>query len=73
MHCNQTLGLQVLEVQAALEAKKAVCDRLERQLQLSANQMQRQRNVEARYTEAQHRLRSAETTIHGLQANVQVS
>jgi hypothetical protein len=73
MYCKITLALQVWEMQTALEAKKAVCDRLERQLQLSANQMQRQRNVEARYTEAQHRLRSAETTIHGLQANVQVS
>ncbi|DBB12109.1 TPA: hypothetical protein ACH3X3_006220 [Trebouxia sp. C0006] len=65
------LKQKVLEVQAALEAKKAVCDRLERQLQLSANQLQRQHNVEARYNEAQHRLRSAETTIQGLQANVQ--
>ena len=73
MYCNTTLALQVWEIQTALEAKKAVCDRLERQLQLSANQMQRQRNVEARYNEAQHRLRTAETTIQGLQANVQVS
>ena len=73
MYCNQTLALQVWELQAALEAKRAACNRLERQLQLSANQLQRQHNVEARYNEAQHRLRSAETTIQGLQANVQVS
>ncbi len=73
IYCNQALGLQVLQLQAALETKGAVCDRLERQLQLSATQLQRQRNVEARYNEAQHRLRSAETTIQGLQANVQVS
>ncbi len=73
MYSKQTLALQVWELQTALEAKRAVCDRLERQLQLSANQLQRQRNVEERYNEAQCRLHSAETTIQGLQANVQVS
>lgn len=73
MYCSQTLGMQVWELEAALEAKRAVCDRQERQLQLSANQLQRQHNVEERYNEAQRRLRSAETNIQGLQANVQVS
>ncbi|KAL0024101.1 hypothetical protein WJX79_006964 [Trebouxia sp. C0005] len=65
------LKQKVWELEAALEAKRAVCDRQERQLQLSANQLQRQHNVEERYNEAQRRLRSAETNIQGLQANVQ--
>ena len=73
MYCNTTLALQVRELQTALEAKRAACDRQERQLQLSANQRQRQHNVEEQYNEAQRRLRSAETTIQDLQANVQVS
>ena len=73
MYCNTTLPLQVRELQTALEAKRAACDRQERQLQLSANQRQRQHNVEEQYNEALRRLRSAETTIQGLQANVQVS
>jgi hypothetical protein len=67
------LALQVWELEAALDAKRAVCDRLDRQLQLSANQLQRQHNVEERYTEAQRRLRLAEATIQDLQADVQVS
>ena len=65
--------LQVWELEASLDAKKAVCDRLERQLQLSANQMQRQHDVEGRYGEAQSRLRSAELSIQELQAELQVS
>lgn len=65
--------LQVWELEASLDAKKAVCDRLERQLQLSANQMQRQHDVEDRYTEAQRKLRSAESSIQELQAELQVS
>ena len=67
------LALQVWELEAALDAKRAVCDRLDRQLQLSAKQLQRQHNVEERYTEAQRRLRLAEATIQDLQADVQVS
>jgi len=63
---------QVWELEASLDAKKAVCDRLERQLQLSANQLQRQHEVEERYSEAQRRLRFAETSIQDLQADVQV-
>ena len=65
--------LQVWELEASLDAKKAVCDRLERQLQLSANQMQRQHDAEERYSEAQRRLRSAESSIQELQAELQVS
>ena len=65
--------MQVWELEASLDAKKAVCDRLERQLQLSANQMQRQHDVEERYSEAQRRLRSAESNIQQLQAELQVS
>lgn len=67
------MTLQVWELEASLDAKKAVCDRLERQLQLSANQMQRQHDVEERYSEAQRRLRSAESNIQELQAELQVS
>ena len=65
--------LQVWELEASLDAKKAVCDRLERQLQLSANQMQRQHDVEEWYSEAQRRLRSAESSIQELQVELQVS
>ena len=65
--------MQVWELEASLDAKKAVCDRLERQLQLSANQMQRQHDVEERYGEAQRRLRSAESSIQELQTELQVS
>ena len=61
------------ELEASLDAKRAVCDRLERQLQLSANQMQRQHDVEERCSEAQRRLRLAETTVQQLQADLQVS
>lgn len=64
--------MQVWELEASLDAKKAVCDRLERQLQLSANQMQRQHDAEERYGEAQRRLRSAESSIQELQAELQV-
>ena len=67
------LLLQVWELEASLDAKKAVCDRLERQLQLSANQNQRQHDIEERYDEGQRRLRSAETTVQELQAELQVS
>ena len=67
------LVLQVWELEASLDAKKAVCDRLERQLQLSANQMQRQHDVEERYSEAQRKLRSAESSIQELQVELQVS
>lgn len=67
------VSMQVWELEASLDAKKAVCDRLERQLQLSANQMQRQHDVEERYSEAQRRLRSAESNIQQLQAELQVS
>ena len=66
-------SLQVWELEAALDAKSAVCDRLDRQLQLSANQLQRQHEVEDRCSEAQRRLQSAETTIQDLQADMQVS
>ncbi|DBA94296.1 hypothetical protein WJX77_005306 [Trebouxia sp. C0004] len=65
------LKQKVWEMEAALDAKRAVCNRQERQLQLSANQLQRQHNVEERYTEAQRRLRVAETTVQHLQAIVQ--
>lgn len=64
---------QVWELEASLDAKRAVCDRLERQLQLSANQMQRQHGVEERYSEAQRRWRSAESNIQQLQAELKVS
>ena len=56
-----------------MEAKRAICDRLERQLQLSANQLQRQHDVEERRSEAQRRLRCAQTTIQDLQAELQVA
>lgn len=69
---NDALLVQVWELEASLDAKKAVCDRLERQLQLSANQMQRQHDVEERYGEAQRRLRSAESSVQDLQAELQV-
>ena len=61
------------ELEASLDAKRAVCDRLERQLQLSANQMQRQHDVGEWCSEAQRRLRLAESTVQQLQADLQVS
>lgn len=67
-----TSHMQVRDMETALDAKRAVCDRLERQLQLSANQLQRQHDVEQRCSDAQRRLRCAETTIQGLQADMQV-
>ena len=69
---TETSHMQVQDMETALEAKRAVCDRLERQLQLSANQLQRQHDVEERCSDAQRRLRCAETTIQGLQADMQV-
>ena len=63
---------QVWQLEAALEAQRAVCDRQERQLQLNANQLQRHHNADERYGEAQRRLRTAEVTIQNLQAEMQV-
>ena len=50
-----------------------MCDRLERQLQLSATQMQRQHDAVDRYEDSQRRLHIAETTVQQLQADLQVS